>query len=211
MLPSKSASTSNIRTEGLREISIQSSQRKLAPPRTHIVHETQMHRKQCQARKGTKGKAHKPLGTGRQVERNNHQPDKGNCQRQRGKNPQNKGSASRGHTKAQGKANTHNGIPGKTAAPQKDTKSMRGSGHGGTDRNRPTKQPHPGKSTEPHPRETGVARRNPQQTRKAREQATTGCEREDGPKLKKLENKKQEIKDIPGPRDTAGVEYQLPF
>ena len=210
MLPSKSASTSNIRTEGLRKISIQSSQIKLAPPRTHTVHETQMHRKQSQARKGIKGKAQKPLGTGRQVERNNHQPDKGNCQRPRGKNPQNKGSASRGHTKAQGKANTHNGIPGNTAALQKDTKSMRGAGHGGIDRNRPTKRPHPG-STEPHPRENGCRKEDPQQTREVRQQATTGCEREDGPKLKKLENKSQETKDNPGPRDTTGVEDQLPF
>ena len=126
MLPSKSASTSNIRTEGLREISIQSSQRKLAPPRTHSVHETQMHRKPCHARKGTKGKAHKPLGEGRQVERNNHQPDKSHCQRQRGTNPQNKGSASRRQTNAQGNANIHNGIPGNYRARSKRTPSLEG-------------------------------------------------------------------------------------
>ena len=56
MLPSKSASTSNIRTEGLREISIQSSQIKLAPPRTHTVHETQMHRNNAKPGKELKAR-----------------------------------------------------------------------------------------------------------------------------------------------------------
>ena len=53
-----------------------------------------------------------------------------------------------------------------------------------------------------------VARRHPQQTRKAREQATAGCEREDGPKLKKHESMNPEIKDTSGPIETEQADKQ---
>ena len=147
-----------------------------------------MHRKQCNARKVQKAR-HKPLGAGRQVERNNHQPNKSNCQRQ-GKHPQ---------------WNSRE-IP---SAQQKDTKSKRGSGHGGPDRNCPTTQPHPGKSTETHPRETGPGLQGGTHNRQGR----PGSRRQwdaNGMMDQTQEACKQESRDqdTPGPRDTEPADKQ---
>ena len=111
--------------------------------------------------------------------------------------------------KSPGKANSHNGNPGENRTRIKRTPSQRWD----RDTEDPKKEQahkatHPWESTEQPPRKLrsqgGTHNRQGRSERKQQE----GCVRDEGPKLKKLENKNQEIKYTQGHRDPGNADKE---
>ena len=105
------------------------------------------------------------------MERNNQKPDQSNCQGTRDEPNKHEQCQKEGTKKAQSKANIHHGIPGKTETRSNGYQAQEGIRTPRTQKDSSTKQPHLGKSAQPHPRKAEEARRHPQQTRKVRKHA----------------------------------------